>query len=235
MRYCCLIKVILVFLVNLFFLTFTYAGSVEDGKVELQSDDNNLTKIEKIKLLELSRKTLQSVVREKIVPAFSADELGFSPKFGESNGVFVTLKSRGALRGCIGNIFPYQTLCDSVIRNTVNSAFYDNRFIPVTINELANIEIEISVLSKIREIPGYKGFEPGRHGVIINMDKASAVFLPQVAVEQNWNREETLSHLCVKAGLPKDAWKDSDMKFSVFTADVFNEEELVSVEADKTE
>ncbi len=235
MRYCCLIKVILVFIINLFFLTFTYAGSVEDGKTELQSDDNDLTKIEKIKLLELSRKTLESVVREKILPAFSSYELEFPPKFSESNGVFVTLKSRGALRGCIGNIFPRQTLRDSVIRNTVNSAFYDNRFMPVDINELADIEIEISVLSKIKEVSGYREFEPGRHGIIINMDNSSAVFLPQVAVEQNWNREETLSHLSVKAGLPKDAWKDRDMKFSVFTADVFNEKELISVETDKSE
>lgn len=184
---------------------------------------------EKLELLKISRKTLESVVKKNVFPDFNQDELNFSLNFKENFGVFVTLKRGEYLRGCIGNIVPHQMLVESVIHNTANSALFDRRFVPVVPGELDDIEIEISVLSKIKIIPGYNYFEIGKHGIIINKDKASAVFLPQVvATEQNWSRGETLSHLCTKAGLPEDAWKDSDMEFSVFTDVVFNESKFLA-------
>ena len=99
----------------------------------------------------------------------------------------------------------------------------DGRFKPVSEDELPDIEIDISVLSPIRKISGAEKFITGKHGIIIRLGGTRAVFLPQVATEQGWNREETLAHLCNKAGLPSYAWKDEEMEFFVFTAEVFHE------------
>lgn len=207
------------------------ASKIEGKEAESKNveESYSLTRAEKIKLLKMARKTLQTVVEKKVAPQFTKDEINFSKKFNKKLGVFVTLKIKENLRGCIGNIFPYnKTLFESVVRNTINSAVYDSRFIPVTKGELDNIEIELSVLSEIKEIPSYNEFQIGYHGIIIDKKRAFAVFLPQVPTEQNWSRDETLSHLCVKAGLPPDAWKGSGIKFSVFTANVFNESEMLN-------
>lgn len=91
--------------------------------------------------------------------------------------------------------------------------------------EVTDITIEISVLSHPKKIHGPDEFMVGKEGIIIRKGSASAVFLPQVAVEQGWDRTETLCHLCQKAGLSTDAWRDSGMEFYVFTADVFHEGE----------
>lgn len=187
----------------------------------------HLTDQEKIKLLDISRKTLENTVKSNVPPSFSKDVVEFSPKFTEMAGVFVTLKIKHNLRGCTGSIIPYQSMRESVVHNTINSALHDSRFMPVEGPELDDIEIEISVLSKIEKIDSYEDFENGRQGIIIKKGSASSVFLPQVANEQNWTRSETLSHLCRKAGLPQDAWESSGMEFSVFTAEVFNESELI--------
>ena len=214
------VQIYLLLIFNLFVISHLLAEPVNDKESKFGWQ---LTDSEKRKLLEISRATLESVVKSNVLPSFNQEVLEFSSKFVENAGVFVTLKKNHNLRGCIGNIFPYQPMCQSVIRNTINAALYDRRFTPVNSSEIDNIEIEISVLSKIEKIDSYLDFKNGYHGIIIKKDESSAVFLPQVANEQNWSRNETLSHLCVKAGLSKDAWKDSDMEFSVFTAEVFNE------------
>lgn len=219
-------QIFLLLILNLLLISPSLAESVNDKDTESKFGWQ-LTDNEKRKLLEISRITLESVVKSNVLPSFNREVLAFSPKFVENAGVFVTLKKDHNLRGCIGNIFPYQTMCQSVIRNTINASLYDRRFLPVNNSELNDIEIEISVLSKIEKIKSYLNFENGLHGIIIKRQDASAVFLPQVANEQNWSRNETLSHLCVKAGLSKDAWKNSEMEFSVFTAEVFNENALI--------
>jgi AmmeMemoRadiSam system protein A len=112
------------------------------------------------------------------------------------------------------------------MKNTINSSTNDTRFIPVSEDELTDLEIDISVLSPIKKITGPEKFIPGKHGIIIRMLGSGAVFLPQVAPEQGWNREETLCHLCKKAGLPAYAWKDDDMEFFIFTAEVIYENKI---------
>ena len=120
----------------------------------------------------------------------------FSEKFNENRGVFVTLHKNGMLRGCIGYIKPIQKLQQAVINNAVNAAVKDGRFPKVSLKEMDDIDIEISVLTPPQEISGPEEFMPGEHGIIINKVFYSAVFLPQVAPEQGWDREETLSNLC---------------------------------------
>ena len=136
------------------------------------------------------------------------------------------MHKHGQLRGCIGYIEPIKLLQEAVIDNAVNAATKDFRFSTVEINEMKDIDIEISVLTPPEEIKEPEEFITGKHGIIIRKGVRSAVFLPQVAPEQGWEREETLLHLCLKAGLAPDEWKKEGMKFFVFEAEVFGEKEL---------
>ncbi len=191
---------------------------------DIISDNNGLNNDERLTLLKVARETLESYVKERKKPDLNSGEYALSPILKEKRGVFVTLNKNGNLRGCIGHIQPREQLVEAVMDNAINSSMNDGRFRPVSEDELAEIEIDISVLSPIKKISGADKFIPGEHGIIIRLGGMRAVFLPQVATEQGWGREETLSHLCNKAGLPSYAWKDEKMEFFVFTAEVFHEE-----------
>lgn len=189
-------------------------------------EDPILDNQEQSTLIKIARDTLDTYVKKRELPDINSGKYTFTQKMKEKRGVFVTLNKNGNLRGCIGHILPKEPLYNAVIDNTISSSSRDTRFPPVRKDELSEIEIDISVLSLIEEISGPEQFIPGKHGILIRLRGMGAVFLPQVATEQGWDREETLSHLCRKAGLPTYAWKDKDMEFSVFTAQVFHEKEI---------
>ncbi|MFU8780145.1 MAG: AmmeMemoRadiSam system protein A [Kiritimatiellia bacterium] len=129
---------------------------------------------------------------------------------------FVTLHLRdGRLRGCIGTLEPVSVLYQSVHDNTVAAALQDPRFMPVASAELPQIDLTVSILSPAEAIASAAVFVPGQHGIILERQGRRAVFLPEVAAEQGWTREETLSALCVKAGLAAQAWR-SDTHFAIF-------------------
>ncbi len=184
-----------------------------------------LTNEEKFLLLSLARNTLETYVKTGVPPSFVPIEEIFAPRLREKYGVFVTLKKCGELRGCIGHIIPRVSVFEGVIENTINSSSHDWRFSPVEALEIPDITIEISILSQIIKIKSPEEFIVGKQGILIRKGPASAVFLPQVAVEQGWSKYETLCQLCQKAGLSPNAWNDLDMEFYVFTADVFHEGE----------
>jgi len=191
---------------------------------DIIGDNSGLNNDEKLTLLKLARDTLEGCVKEGKKPDLHSGEYTFSRNLYEKRGVFVTLNKNGNLRGCIGHIQPREQLFNAVIDNAINSSMNDGRFRPVSEDELSDIEIDISVLSPIKKVSGADKFIPGKHGIIIHMGGMRAVFLPQVATEQGWDREETLAHLCNKAGLPSYSWKDEEMEFFVFTAEVFHED-----------
>ncbi len=137
---------------------------------------------------------------------------------------FVTLKEKGELRGCIGEILPTQPLYKSVMVNAVNAAVQDPRFVPVTLSECNDITIEISALTTPKQVASYKDIRIGTDGIILQKNNKSAVFLPQVATEQKWGIEETLNNLAVKAGLQPQDWKQG-AAFFTFQAIVFGEKE----------
>ncbi len=138
--------------------------------------------------------------------------------------VFVTLTRGGQLRGCIGQIMARYPLAEAVRNAAISAATEDPRFRPVTAGELASLHIEISVLSPMQPIDDYQDVVVGRHGVLVTRGMRSGVFLPQVAPEQGWDRDEMLRNLCAhKAGLPPDAYKDPETELYVFTAQVFGE------------
>lgn len=212
-------------------IIFTKTSESKSGQYIPKDDtpDNNpsfgLSSKEKMVLLSLARNTLEAYTKTGAPPKFNQAEHALTPRLTDKYGVFVTLKKHGELRGCIGYITPRTPLLQAVIENTINSSANDHRFSPVEAKEVSDITIEISVLSQTKKINGPNEFIVGKEGIVIRKGPASAVFLPQVAIEQGWDRTETLCQLCRKAGLSPGAWKDEDMEFYVFSADVFHEGE----------
>jgi AmmeMemoRadiSam system protein A len=183
-----------------------------------------LSRNEKKQLLELARTAIAARLYRHRPPQPARDSL--SSRLSEKGAAFVTLHKHGQLRGCIGNIIAEEPLVDNVMHNAVNAAFNDPRFPALTdLDELDEVEIEISVLTPPRRIESADQFVVGRHGIILSRGWSRAVFLPQVAPEQGWDMKTTLEHLSLKAGLPADAWRDEDTKFEVFEAIVFGENE----------
>ncbi|MEW6027084.1 MAG: AmmeMemoRadiSam system protein B [Planctomycetota bacterium] len=183
---------------------------------------DDLNKSEQETLLKLARQTLKEYLKNGKTP--KVDEKELTARLKEKRGVFVTLKKHGDLRGCIGSIFEPKPLYLGVIEQAVNSAVNDWRFSPVTAAEEKEIDIEISVLSPMKKVASYNDIVVGKHGVYLIKGGCTAVFLPQVAPEQGWTRDQMLEHLSMKAGLSKDAWRQG-AEFMVFTAQVFFEKE----------
>ena len=174
-------------------------------------------------LLKLARESIGYYLKHRRTA--SAAELGYKADAAgtEKRGVFVTLRLDGHLRGCIGEIFPRRPLYQAVIEQAVNAAFNDPRFRQLSKEEFGKIKIEISVLTPPRRVGSYRDIVIGRDGMILRKGGAAGLFLPQVATEQGWGPEETLSHLSLKAGLAADAWKEG-CEFETFQARVFGED-----------
>lgn len=179
-----------------------------------------INELQKEKLLKIARRTLETYLTTKVKPDFQIeDEI-----LKEKRGAFVTLHKNGKLRGCIGNIVGQKALWKTIRDMVIESALSDTRFSPVTKEELNQIDIEISVLTPPERIDDVEKIIMGKHGVIIKKGFRQGVFLPQVADETGWSREEFLSSLCAhKAGLSPDAWKDKDVEIYIFSAQVFGE------------
>jgi uncharacterized protein len=141
----------------------------------------------------------------------------------EKCGAFVTLKKQGKLRGCIGHMTGVQPLHAAVAELARSSAFHDPRFPPLAAEELDKIDIEITVLTPLEEISDPSVIEIGKHGIYLKRGGSSGVLLPQVAVEQGWDRNTFLEHTCRKAGLPGNCWKDRETKLHIFEGIIFGE------------
>jgi AmmeMemoRadiSam system protein A len=185
---------------------------------------NRLSDIQKQSLLDMARRVIECAVRGEPVGEFESED----PLFNEPLGCFVTLHNQGQLRGCIGHFQPSTSLIRTV-REMAIATTQDSRFRnhPVTPQELTQIDVEISVLSPLEETEDPLSLIRGEHGIYIRAGATSGCFLPQVATDTGWSKEEFLSHCCSdKAGLPADAWKDPQTEVFLFTADVFSEKKL---------
>jgi AmmeMemoRadiSam system protein B/AmmeMemoRadiSam system protein A len=178
----------------------------------------SLTEADRKFLLSFARKTLERWYRTGTLPLPRTD----SPTLRRNQGAFVTLNIRGQLRGCIGQMTEDMPLVVTVAKMAIEAATQDPRFPPVRAEELAAIDLEISVLTPMSRIAGPDAIQIGRDGVLIEKAGRRAVFLPQVAREQGWNPDQMLGNLCKKAGLPGDCWK-KDTTFYTFQADLFGE------------
>lgn len=178
---------------------------------------------EKRTLLEIARRSIEQAVVENVrKPRVDARPL--ADRLMQPGAAFVTLTEDGELRGCIGTIEATEPLALCVANNAVSAATRDPRFSPVGADELPRIHIEINVLSPAYRVHGIEEFVIGKHGIILEKNGRRALFLPEVMVEQRWTPEETLAHLCLKAGLPHDAWR-SGCTLSCFETEAFGEGE----------
>jgi AmmeMemoRadiSam system protein A len=191
-----------------------------DATKQKQPDKPVLTEKGKQDLLSLARETIEHYIRSHRVPKLDID----TPELNQQLGAFVTLTINGQLRGCIGRFEPDMPVAEVVQEMALAAATQDPRFPPVTPAELAQIRIEISVLTPRRKIADINEIEVGKHGLYIIRDWCSGTLLPQVATEYCWSREEFLAHTCHKAGLPGEAWKDKKTEISVYSAEIFHEE-----------
>lgn len=199
----------------------------EKVKEGAMSDTDRLTEEEGRQLVEVARETIQKALfnpKDKSEP-----ETASSPKFQERRGTFVTLTLNGALRGCIGHILPQETLIEGVRINAINAAFRDPRFRPLGQNEFEKIRVEVSILTEPKPLPYTDAndllakLRPGTDGVIIRKGYHQATFLPQVW-EQLPNKKDFLSHLCLKAGLDRDAWAYEKLEVHAYQVQAFEEE-----------
>ena len=171
-------------------------------------------------LLNVARDTVDGVIRKKKITTPESDD----PELNAPCGCFVTLKNRGRLRGCIGQFTSDSPLIELVAEMARASATGDPRFFadPITAGELEKLDVEISVLSPLQKTDNPLSLRLGVDGIYIRRGRASGCFLPQVATETGWSKEEFLSYCCShKAGLAADAWKDPKTQVNLFTADVF--------------
>jgi len=176
-----------------------------------------LSKADQQLLLRLARQALEESVRHYRL-AEVEEPAGI---LRENCGAFVTLTKAGRLRGCIGYIEPRKPLYQTVRECAMAAALHDPRFDPVSPEELPQLRLEISVLSRFAEIRPDQ-IEVGRHGLMVSRGNQKGVLLPQVAVEWRWDRERFLEETCYKAGLSPDAWQHG-AKIQAFTAQVFGE------------
>ncbi len=189
-----------------------------DPMEELSSQEGRI-------LLKLARNTIKKALfgkEEKVSETYPE-------KLTKKRGAFVTLTIKGKLRGCIGHIIPSVPLVESVKENAINAAFKDPRFPPLSKTEFDEIKIEVSVLTEPKKLE-YKGYQdllsklrPHIDGVIIKKGFHQATFLPQVW-EQLPQKEEFLSHLCMKAGLPANEWKKGELEVLTYQVQAFEEE-----------
>lgn len=197
--------------------------SATKGKKSMTKNDEMLSEDDCARLLSLARETITQALQTGATHAVTGSEpKALTEGMKAVRGGFVTLNKRGDLRGCIGEIVPRREIWKVVQEQALNAAFHDPRFSPVQAGELGEISIEISILTPPRPVGTWQDIVIGKHGMVLSKGGRSAVFLPQVAPEQGWGIEETLTHLSLKAGLPQDAWR-SGADYLVFEAQVIHE------------
>ena len=212
----------------------TTVGKIGDIVESLENSDNmvngsdpigserrpQLSEGDKQALLDLARQRLLEHLEQSEPEAFEVD----SAALKEHRAAFVTWRTKtGELRGCIGEVIAKRPLVESIERMAVASGTEDPRFPPITTDELPNLTIEISALTPMAPIKP-ENVDVGRHGLMISKGYHSGLLLPQVPLEQGWDRDEYLRGLCAKAGLANDAWRESDVQLRSFEAEVWGEE-----------
>jgi AmmeMemoRadiSam system protein A len=174
-------------------------------------------------LLDLARRSVTAKVTGAVPPRMPAVGLPDAPDLPDASGVFVTVKKRGELRGCLGTL-QCRGLAREVERCAADAASEDPRFTPVTPHELPDLSLEISILGPLEQIdPAQPGsIAIGTHGLVAEQGHRRGLLLPQVATEWGWSVDQFLRQTCIKAGLPPDAWQHGARIFR-FDAEVIGD------------
>ena len=179
-------------------------------------------------LSDSEKKILLRIARQSLEKYFSGEALqhiGRTDLLKENRAAFVTLKKHGQLRGCIGYIMPTKPLDITVAELAIEAATRDPRFSPIEAKELADIAIEISVMTPLERVYDINTIVVGKHGLYVKRGFRSGLLLPQVATEWGWDRKKFLEQTCYKAGIDYTAWKTKDIEIYSFSAEVFGEEQ----------
>ena len=176
-----------------------------------------LTDTQKHALVELARQSVVATVTRSALPTLAL-------ALPDVSGVFVTIKRRGELRGCLGTLQCHRGLAGEVARCAADAATEDPRFPPVSVDELPDLAVEVSVLGPLEAVDprGADAIVIGRHGLVAERGYRRGLLLPQVATEWGWNVEQFLRQTCLKAGLEPDAWQ-RNARISRFEAEVIGE------------
>jgi AmmeMemoRadiSam system protein A len=196
------------------------SGSAKDNR-EVPMDAKepySLSKTEKQFLLQTARRSIADFLKNGQPPQIKAPE-----KLRAPGAAFVTLSKKGRLRGCIGYTQAVEPLYQTVSTCAIKAATSDHRFPPVQADELAQLHIEISVLTPLEKVSSFDEIEVGRDGLMIIMGRYRGLLLPQVAVENGWDRLTFLEQTCRKAGLPVNAYLSSEAVVYSFQALIFGE------------
>lgn len=189
------------------------AGKADSVNSAATKNADDLPQDVKTFLLKLARQNLEAAVKDGS-PVVPQNPPAITKEY---RGCFVTLTKHGELRGCIGYIEGIKPLYEAVIDNAKNAALEDPRFSAVTPDELAGIEVEVSVLTKPEPLPHTSPqdlldkLEPGKDGIILSSGYHQSTFLPQVW-DQLPDKVDFLEHLSMKGGMPEDGWKTADVK-----------------------
>jgi AmmeMemoRadiSam system protein A len=185
-----------------------------------------LTESEQHLLLQIARDSVEShMLRKPILMPGVPEGL-----LRESHGIFVSIHKHGELRGCIGNVNSTEPLFRNTAECAIGAAVGDPRFIPLALEELQEVEFEISVLSSMEPVRDVSEIEVGKHGLLISKNHLRGLLLPQVATAYKWDRERFLEETCRKAGLCADEWKRG-AAIHCFSAFVFGERQLQATSA----
>jgi AmmeMemoRadiSam system protein A len=194
--------------------------SDDGGEGDIPEQSGELAETEQDQLLAIARASIAAGLEGR--PYHPPEPA--AARLRERRGAFVTLHKHGQLRGCIGRFQPDAELAETVAQMAQAAAFHDGRFPPLIGEELSEVEIEISVLSPLREISSIEEIELGTHGIWITRGGQSGCYLPQVADQTGWSRQEFVESCCQrKAHLPPDAYLQEGTHLYVFTAQVFEE------------
>ncbi len=174
----------------------------------------------RLKLLRVARESLEHFLNNRQRTEFTTE----TPELQTKRAVFVTLRKRdsGDLRGCIGQSEPRYPLIEAVARTAISAAVDDSRFPQVKLNELANLLIEINVLTPMFVITP-ENVVVGKHGLLLSKGSCRGLFLPEVAVSRGWDRLTFLDELCRKADLPRGSWRDADAELQAFESESWEE------------
>jgi len=193
------------------------AGDINENAFSLTWPEQNA-------LLQIARKSVEQAVKQhkRYEPAPPKEEA-----LSQDRGVFVTVTSHGHLRGCIGYVSPIEPLYLAVRDAAALAAINDPRFPAVTPAELTELDYEISVLSPMRHVRDIREVRIGKDGLLVRSGRDEGVLLPQVAVDEHWDRSTFVEQACRKAGLPNDAWLRAETDVFRFTALVFGRHEPI--------
>ena len=180
-----------------------------------------LSVAEKRCLLRIARRSIESALTHG-----TGQMDVYEGELSKPAGAFVTLREKSDLRGCIGFIDSQQSLAETVREAAARAALEDPRFTPVTPEEIARLEIEISVLSALRRIGSEREIEIGLHGLVVEVRGRRGVLLPQVAVEFGWDQPKFLRQTLRKAGISPQRKDPTEVLMYVFSAEVFDERAL---------